>query len=66
MRGETVTIPSRICQDEPVGGSEGSLTPTQQVILHCLYSRHGDGLVRPLPEPEREPRSGDERTYPPW
>jgi hypothetical protein len=46
VRGETVTIPWRIYHDEPVGGSEGSVTPTQQLILHCLYSRHSDGLVR--------------------
>jgi hypothetical protein len=46
VQAETVTTPSRIYQDKPAAGSERSLTPTQQVILHCLYSRHSDGLVR--------------------
>ncbi len=46
VQGETVTIPSRIREDEPIAGSQDSMTPAQQVILHCLYSRHSDGLVR--------------------
>ncbi|MFI9462518.1 hypothetical protein [Streptomyces xiamenensis] len=46
VRGESVTIPSRIYPDEPHAGAEGSLSGTQQMILHCLYSRHGDGRVR--------------------
>ncbi|MET7977334.1 hypothetical protein ABZW44_30820 [Streptomyces mirabilis] len=47
VQGETVAIPYRIYNEEPdTGGSERPLTETQQVILHCLYSRHSDGRVR--------------------
>ncbi|WP_406376396.1 hypothetical protein OG788_43470 [Streptomyces sp. NBC_00647] len=46
VRGETVAIPARLYNEEPAVGSERSLTGTQQVILHCLYSRHHDGHVR--------------------
>ncbi len=46
VRGETVAIPSRIYNEEPGVGSDGQLSGTQQVILHCLYSRHHDGRVR--------------------
>lgn len=46
VQGETVAIPSRIYNDEPGVGSDGQLSGTQQLILHCLYSRHHDGRVR--------------------
>lgn len=46
VQGETVTIPSRIYNEEPVADLQRSLTPTQQSIVHCLYTRHHDGLVR--------------------
>ncbi|MFF0262507.1 hypothetical protein ACFYR2_27245 [Streptomyces microflavus] len=46
VQGETVAIPSRIYNEEPGVGSDGHLSGTQQVILHCLYSRHHDGRVR--------------------
>ncbi|MFH9728143.1 hypothetical protein ACH4M4_35025 [Streptomyces sp. NPDC017254] len=46
VRGETVTIPSRIHHDEPDADVLRSLTGTQRAILHCLYSRHCDGRVR--------------------
>ena len=46
VQGETVTIPSRIYNEEPGVGSDGQLSGTQQVILHCVYSRHHDGRVR--------------------
>ncbi|MFJ1958566.1 hypothetical protein ACIOGT_37595 [Streptomyces microflavus] len=47
VQGETVAIPSRIYYEEPSPDSERPpLTGTQQVILHCLYSRHSDGRVR--------------------
>lgn len=46
VQGERVTIPSRLCQDEPAAGWETSLAPPQQVIAHCLYSRHSDGYIR--------------------
>ncbi|MGA5408013.1 hypothetical protein ACPCSC_12190 [Streptomyces lavendulocolor] len=43
---EAVAIPYRIYQDEPPGDLVRPLTEAQRVILHCLYSRHCDGLVR--------------------
>ncbi|MGW4874885.1 hypothetical protein [Streptomyces chartreusis] len=43
---EAVAIPYRIYQDEPPVDVVCSLTGMQQAILHCLYSRHSDGLVR--------------------
>ncbi|WSQ11536.1 hypothetical protein OG604_29440 [Streptomyces sp. NBC_01231] len=46
VQGETVAIPSRIYNEEPGADLERPLTGTQQVILHCLYSRHSDGRVR--------------------
>jgi hypothetical protein len=46
VEGETVAIPSRIYNEEPNADLAPSLTGTQQVILHCLYSRHNDGWVR--------------------
>jgi len=46
VSGETVTIPYRMNQDEPPSDAVRSLTARQRRILHCLYSRHGDGLVR--------------------
>ncbi|MFD8277562.1 hypothetical protein [Streptomyces flaveolus] len=47
VQGETVAIPSRIYNGEPSTDSERPpLAGTQQVILHCLYSRHSDGRVR--------------------
>ncbi|MFD3554465.1 hypothetical protein ACFWWA_20570 [Streptomyces goshikiensis] len=46
VQGETVVIPSRIYSEEPDTGFERALSGTQQMILHCLYSRHHDGRVR--------------------
>ncbi|MFD5794242.1 hypothetical protein ACFWIO_12015 [Streptomyces diastatochromogenes] len=43
---EAVAIPYRIYQDEPPVDVVCSLTAVQRAILHCLYSRHSDGLVR--------------------
>lgn len=43
---EAVAIPYRIYQDEPPVDLVRPLTAVQRVILHCLYSRHCDGLVR--------------------
>ncbi|MGW1159623.1 hypothetical protein ACWD48_15665 [Streptomyces sp. NPDC002519] len=43
---EAVAIPYRIYQGEPPIGLVRSLTVIQRQILHCLYSRHSDGLVR--------------------
>lgn len=46
VRGEKVVIPSRIFSDEPHAGAVGHLSGTEQLILRCLYSRHGDGRIR--------------------
>ncbi|MEV6655105.1 hypothetical protein [Streptomyces sp. NPDC051219] len=46
VQGETVAIPSRIYNEEPGADLEQPLAGTQQVIVHCLYSRHSDGRVR--------------------
>ncbi|WSA81662.1 hypothetical protein OG930_42805 [Streptomyces sp. NBC_01799] len=46
VQGESVAIPSRIYNEEPEAAGERSLTRTQQMILHCLYTRHHDGRVR--------------------
>ncbi|MBT2369302.1 hypothetical protein J7E88_29330 [Streptomyces sp. ISL-10] len=46
MSGEVVAIPYRIYQDEPPTDAVRALTARQRMILHCLYSRHSDGLVR--------------------
>ncbi|MDT0478058.1 hypothetical protein RM863_38685 [Streptomyces sp. DSM 41014] len=46
VQGETVAIPSRIYNEEPGADLGRPLAETQQVILHCLYSRHHDGWVR--------------------
>ncbi len=43
---EAVAIPYRIYQDELPDDVVRALTGVQQAILHCLYSRHSDGLVR--------------------
>ncbi|MFG3716293.1 hypothetical protein ACGF8D_00610 [Streptomyces massasporeus] len=43
---EAVAIPYRIYQDELPVDVVCSLATVQQAILHCLYSRHCDGLVR--------------------
>ncbi|CAL9554759.1 hypothetical protein SUDANB108_04539 [Streptomyces sp. enrichment culture] len=43
---EAVALPYRIYQDELPVDVVCSLTVVQQAILHCLYSRHCDGLVR--------------------
>ncbi|KUN83743.1 hypothetical protein [Streptomyces griseoruber] len=43
---EAVAIPYRIYQDELPVDVVRSLSGVQQAILHCLYSRHSDGLVR--------------------
>ncbi|WP_030573947.1 hypothetical protein [Streptomyces aureocirculatus] len=46
VQGETVSIPSRIYSEEPEADRERTLTASQRMILHCLYSRHSDGRVR--------------------
>ncbi|MFF4510495.1 hypothetical protein [Streptomyces mirabilis] len=46
VQGETVAIPSRIYNEGPGANPQQPLTATQQGILHCLYTRHSDGLIR--------------------
>lgn len=46
LQGGSIAIPSRIYNEEPDVGWERVLTETQQMVLHCLYSRHSDGRVR--------------------
>ncbi|MFJ9110240.1 hypothetical protein [Streptomyces sp. NPDC102283] len=46
VQGETVAIPSRVYNEEPGTECGRALSETQQMILHCLYSRHHDGRVR--------------------
>jgi hypothetical protein len=44
--GESLAIPWRIYNPEPPDRAVGSLPDLQQVILHCIYTRHHDGFVR--------------------
>src|SRR5262245_46856146 len=46
VAGERVDIPYRIYNPEPQGDRVGGLSPTQQTVLQCLYTRHHDGFVR--------------------
>ncbi|MFI7291266.1 hypothetical protein ACIBRY_32135 [Streptomyces anulatus] len=46
VQGGSVAIPSHICNEEPGTGCERTPSETQQMVLHCLYSRHHEGRVR--------------------
>ncbi|MFJ4714318.1 hypothetical protein [Streptomyces sp. NPDC088785] len=46
VEGRQVLIPGRLYNDEPPAAAVASLSPRQQQLLHCLYSRHCDGMVR--------------------
>ncbi|MFD0561762.1 hypothetical protein ACFQ2M_06755 [Kitasatospora saccharophila] len=46
VEGQQVTIPGRLYNDEPPPDAMGSLSSRQRQLLHCLYSRHCDGMVR--------------------
>ncbi|MEU6814130.1 hypothetical protein [Streptomyces sp. NPDC046860] len=46
VEGREVSIPGRLYHDEPSAELVAALSPRQQRILHCLYSRHCDGRVR--------------------
>ncbi|MGV2920859.1 hypothetical protein [Streptomyces alfalfae] len=46
VQDEIVAIPYRLYNEEPYANLERPLSGTQQMILHCLYSRHHDGRVR--------------------
>ncbi|WP_182904049.1 hypothetical protein [Microbispora sp. H10830] len=43
---DRVTVPERIYNPEVSPEKLDGLTPLQQTILHCLYTRHHDGIVR--------------------
>jgi hypothetical protein len=43
---DRVCIPERIYNPEPEDAKIATLTPIQQTILHCLYTRHHNGFVR--------------------
>ncbi|GLX11540.1 hypothetical protein Misp03_84660 [Microbispora sp. NBRC 16548] len=43
---DRVTVPERIYHPEVSPERLDGLTPLQQTILHCLYTRHHDGFVR--------------------
>ncbi|NNG44457.1 hypothetical protein HJP15_16265 [Pseudoalteromonas sp. NEC-BIFX-2020_002] len=42
----TLTIPTRIYTDEGQLGRLAKLTPKQQEVIYCVFSRHHDGFVR--------------------
>jgi hypothetical protein len=44
--GEHLDIPYRIYNPEPPRDRVAGLSPTQQTVLRCLYTRHHDGFVR--------------------
>jgi hypothetical protein len=46
VAGEPVTIPYRLYGDEPAVEPYAALSPVQQTILDCIYTRHHDGRVR--------------------
>ncbi|MEU6536623.1 hypothetical protein [Streptomyces sp. NPDC047000] len=46
VEGRQVSIPERLYNDEPPTDAVAKLSPRQQQLLHCLYSRHCDGVVR--------------------
>ncbi len=46
VEGQPVLIPERLYNDEPPTDRVASLSSRQQQLLHCLYSRHCDGMVR--------------------
>ncbi|NJQ04108.1 hypothetical protein [Streptomyces lonarensis] len=46
VRGEVLVVPERFNADEPGPAALQALTPSERLVLHCLYTRHGDGYVR--------------------
>ncbi|MEU8760078.1 hypothetical protein [Streptomyces sp. NPDC048659] len=46
VEGQQVLIPYRLYNDEPLADAVASLSSRQRRLLHCLYSRHCDGVVR--------------------
>lgn len=46
VEGESLEIPERIYNLEPATETQRVLSPTQQAVLHAIYTRHHDGRVR--------------------
>ncbi|WP_369174348.1 hypothetical protein AB5J49_43215 [Streptomyces sp. R28] len=46
VEDQQLLIPGRLYNDEPAPDAVASLSSRQQQLLHCLYSRHCDGVVR--------------------
>ncbi|MEV6196223.1 hypothetical protein AB0M19_27945 [Streptomyces sp. NPDC051920] len=46
VEGRQVLIPGRLYNDEPPTDRVAALSSRRQQLLHCLYSRHCDGMVR--------------------
>ncbi|MFF3518733.1 hypothetical protein [Streptomyces sp. NPDC002573] len=46
VEGQQVLLPGRLYNDEPPPDAVASLSSRQRQLLHCLYSRHCDGVVR--------------------
>ncbi len=45
-KNESLTNIYRIYFDEPMPDAEAALSSTQRTILHCIYLRHCNGLLR--------------------
>lgn len=43
---ETISFPYRIYYKDNLSEKANNLTPTQQIIYHCIFSRSCDGFVR--------------------
>ncbi|MFE9370495.1 hypothetical protein ACFYM2_12065 [Streptomyces sp. NPDC006711] len=46
VEGRQVLIPGRLYNDEPLPEAVALLSSRQRQLLHCLYSRHFNGMVR--------------------
>jgi len=46
VAGRQLLIPERLYNDEPPTDAVASLSSRQRQLLHCLYTRHCDGVVR--------------------
>lgn len=44
--GSKLNIPERIYYNEPALLQYNLLTERQQILLHCLFTRHNDGFIR--------------------
>ncbi len=46
VEGDWLRLPTRIYNGEPDAASLAVLSESQQLMMHCLYTRHHDGHVR--------------------